>query len=445
MNFNRNKRRFWVCVPILLSSILAHAQTLPDQSNFTIGQVWALADSNNKKIIAQQLNSEAAEARVKVSKAERLPEVAAEGVYAHVFPLPIYENGLFHTPAQFPVVPTYYKAGADAYFNIYNGGKTNTEINAAKVESELSHVQSGQNKQEIHYVAAVYFYDVFRNASYRVLLEQDIRDREKQLAEINQLYKNGTILKSDVLRAELRLSKQRMLLTEIENSIIIAKQKLNILIGRADQAPLNPVILADETDAIALKQLDEYFNDAKTASYKIQIAEKEQALAKLKLKQVKSNVMPSLGFFGEYAFAYPQIQFYPYALSLYSTGMVGLKLKIPISSWYTNQHKVKEAELKVREQEVGDEAVKDNIRQEVQENYIRYKESVQRIALAEENIKQAAESYRIVQNTYFNQLSLLTDLLDAETQLLQSRFELTTARVNAKLQYYQLQKAIGNL
>jgi outer membrane protein len=445
MNLIKNKRLFWVCMLFLLSSIFVHAQAVPDQSNFTINQVWALADSNNKKIQMQSFNVQAADAHVKVSKAERLPEIAAEGIYAHVFPLPIYENGLFHTPGQFPVVPTYYKAGADAYFNIYNGGKTTTEINASKVESELSRVQKRQSKQEIHYTAAVYFYDVFRNISYQVLLEQDIRDREKQLAEINQLYKNGTILKSDVLRAELRLSKQRMLLTEINNSIKIAKQKLNILIGRTDDALINPQISENETDAIALKQVDEYFNDAKISSYQIQISEKEQALAKLKLKNVKSNIMPSLGFFSEYAFAYPQIQFYPYALSLYSTGMVGLKLKIPISSWYTNQHKVKEAEIKVRQQAVEDEDVKDNIRQEVQENYIRYKESVQRITLAEENIKQAAESYRIVQNTYFNQLSLLTDLLDAETQLLQSRFELTTAKVNAKIQYYQLQKAVGNL
>jgi len=445
MNLKINKGSFWLCSGFLLLSVFARSQAVQVQNNLTINQVWALADSNSKKILVQQIAAQATDAHIKVSKAERLPEVAAEGIYAHVLPLPIYENGLFHTPAQFPVAPTYYKAGADAYLNIYNGGKTNTEINAAKVESQLSHIQSSQNKQEVHYTAAVYFYDVFRNQSYQVLLEQDIRDREKQLAEISQLYKNGTILKSDVLRAELRLSKQRMLLTEIENSIRIARQKLNILIGREDDAPLNPQISASETDAIALKQVDEYFNDAKTSSYKIQISEKEQSLAQLKLKNVKSNIMPSLGFFGEYAFAYPQIQFYPYALSLYSNGMFGLKLKIPISSWYTNQHKVKEAQIRVRQQEVEDEEVKDNIRQEVKENYIRYKESVQRITVAEENIKQATESYRIVQNTYFNQLSLLTDLLDAETQLLQSRFELTTAKVNAKIQYYQLQKAIGNL
>ena len=430
-----------MCVPFLLTSNLIYAQ----EAGITLKQIWALADSSSKKIEIQQLDVQATDTKIKASKAERLPEISAQGTYAHVLPLPIYENGLFHAPSQFEVAPTYYRAGADAYVNLYNGGKTNTEIAAAKVENELSKVGLNERKQEIHYTSAVYFYDVYRNLSYKYLLEQDIKEREKQLAEINQLYKNGTILKSDVLRAELRLSKQHMLLTEIENSIKIAKQKLNLLLGRPDDEPLNPQISEEETDAITLKQANDYFTEATASSLKIQVSEKEQQLAKLKLKQVKSNILPSLGFFAEYAYAYPQIQFYPYALSLYSNGMFGLKLKIPISSWYTNQHKVKEAEIRLHQHDVEDQDVRDHIRQEVSENYIRYKESVKRITVAEENIKEATESYRIVQNTYFNQLSLLTDLLDAETQLLQSKFELTTAKVNAKIQYYQLQKAIGNL
>jgi outer membrane protein TolC len=445
MNFETIKRMFGWCIPLLLSPFLSDAQNTLNDQNLTINQIWMMADSNNKKNQIQQLQVQASDAHVKVSKAERLPELAAEGTLAHVFPLPIYENGLFHTPAQFPVVSKYYKVGADAYLNLYNGGKTNTEIAASKTESALSSIKKGQQQQEIHYVAAVYFYDVYRNLSYQSLLQQDIKEREKQLAEINQLYKNGTILKSDVLRAELRLSKQRMLLTEIENSIKIAKHKLNILIGREDDATLVPQIGESETDIIALKQIEDYVLEANSSSFQMQISEKEQELSKLKLKTVKANVLPTLGFFAEYMYAYPQIQFYPYALSLYSNGMAGLKLKIPISSWYTNQHKVKEAAIKLKQQEVEDEEVKDQVRQQVKENYIRYKESVQRISLAEENIKQATESYRIVQNTYFNQLSLLTDLLDAETQLLQSKFELTTAKVNAKIQYYQLLKTTGNL
>ncbi|MBC8984473.1 TolC family protein [Pedobacter sp. N36a] len=446
MNYSSYKRTFLGGMTLLLSSLFTHAQGPVDSGNpLSIRQVWQLTDSNSRKIQMTHLDVLASEAGIKAAKSERLPEIAANGVLAHIFKMPIYENGLFHTPTQFPVEPKYYKISGDAYLNLYNGGKTNREIEASKTETELAIAKKNLNKQEIHFLAAVYFYDVYRNQSYQTLLLQDIKDREKQLQEINVLYKNGTVLKSDVLRAELRLSKQKMMLTEIQNSIHIAEQKLNILIGRADDTPLIPVISDQENDPVLIKGLANYLAAGQSNSFKLQISEKEQKLRVLKLKQVKSNILPSVGLFGEYMLAYPQIQFYPYALAPYRNGMAGIKLKIPISNLYTNKHKVKVAEIKLHQQEVEDEEVKDNIRQEVQENYIRYTESLKRIEVANENIKQAAESYRIVQNTYFNQLSLLTDLLDAETQLLQSRFELTTAKVNAKIQYYQLEKAVGNL
>lgn len=436
-----------MCMSFLLSSLFVHAQqtTVKPEIPLTITEVWQLADSNSRKLQMKQLEVLAAEAGIKVARSERLPEVAANGVLAHIFQMPIYEKGLFHTPSQYPVEPKYYKVSADAYLNLYNGGKTNREIAASKTENELAVANKNLTKQEIHYIAAVYFYDVYRNRSYQSLLKQDIKEREKQLQEIRELYKNGTVLKSDVLRAELRLSKQKMLLTEIENSIHIAAQKLNLLIGKQDDMMLIPIVSDMEADPVLLKGLSNYLSEAESRSFKLQISEKEQQLAVLKLKQQKSNVLPSIGFFAEYMYAYPQIQFYPYALSLYSNGMAGLKLKVPISSFYTNKHKVRVAEIQLRRQEVEDEEVKENLRQEVQEYYIRYQESLKRIEVASENITQASESYRIVQNTYFNQLALLTDLLDAETQLLQSRFELTTAKVNARIQYYQLQKAVGTL
>ncbi|WP_316820664.1 TolC family protein [Pedobacter gandavensis] len=446
MNSSSFKRTFLIGMPVLLSSLFTYAQGPENPENaLSISQVWQLTDSNSKKLQMNQLEVLASEAGIKVARSERLPEISANGVLANIFKMPIYENGLFHTPTQYPVEPKYYKVSGDAYLNIYNGGKTNREIAASKTENELAIAKKNLSKQEIHFLAAVYFYDVYRNQSYKSLVLQDIKDREKQLHEINVLYKNGTVLKSDVLRAELRLSKQRMMLTEIENSIHIAEQKLNLLIGRPDDTPLKPLISEDETDPVLIKGLASYLAAGQSNSFKLQISEKEQKLGELKLKQVKSNVLPSLGLFGEYMLAYPQIQFVPYALAPYSNGMAGIKLKVPISALYTNKHKVKVAEIKLHQQEVEDEEVKDQIRQEVQENYIRYTESLKRIEVANENIKQAAESYRIVQNTYFNQLSLLTDLLDAETQLLQSRFELTTAKVNAKIQYYQLEKAVGNL
>jgi len=85
------------------------------------------------------------------------------------------------------------------------------------------------------------------------------------------------------------------------------------------------------------------------------------------------------------------------------------------------------------------------VRQQVNEAYLRYQEALNRVEVSKTNIIQATENRRIVSNTYFNQTSLITDLLDADTQLLQTRFDLAAAEIAAQLQYFQLQNITGNL
>jgi outer membrane protein len=125
--------------------------------------------------------------------------------------------------------------------------------------------------------------------------------------------------------------------------------------------------------------------------------------------------------------------------------MTGIRASFPFTAFYHNYHKTKAAELEYKRQEIEHADTQDAIKQQVKEAYLRYKESLNRIDVARTNIAQAAENSRILNNTYFNQLSLVTDLLDANTQLLQTRFDLEAAQIAAQLQYYRLQEAIGNL
>jgi outer membrane protein len=180
-------------------------------------------------------------------------------------------------------------------------------------------------------------------------------------------------------------------------------------------------------------------------AYQNKISEQETNLRRLQLKDIRSNVSPKIGLFANYAYSYPQIQFYPYSIALYGVGLAGIRATFPIDAFYHNRHKEKAAEIEFKEQEIEHHNTQDSIRQKVKEAYLRYDEALNRIRVARTNIQQATESARIVSNTYFNQLSLVTELLESNTQLLQSRFDLAAAEISAQLQYYQLQNVIGNL
>lgn len=59
---------------------------------------------------------------------------------------------------------------------------------------------------------------------------------------------------------------------------------------------------------------------------------------------------------------------------------------------------------------------------------LRHKEALQEEEAWELSVRQAQENYRIMQNRYMNQLAILTDLLDANSVLLNAELQLTSSR-----------------
>lgn len=440
--YHNNKTLALLCVSIFLMNNTKAQQ--PDKVPLSLTQVWDKVTANNKILHIQDLKILGTVENIKDAKAERLPEISADGEYSRVSNVPIYDNGLFHTPSQYEVLHTYYSFGGNAYMNLYNGNKTNIKIAEEKKENEIAVEQKNLTTSAVKLRATAYYLDLQRSKIFKELLLKDISDQEKQLEEIRQLLKHGVVLKSDVLRVTLKLSRQKMALVQLNNDIAIANQKLNILTGLPDATVIDP--LDDpQAELPVLKPYTDYLSDAMQHSFSYRISEKETELRKLELKNVKANVSPKLGLFANYNYTYPQILLYPYSAALYGLGFYGVKASFSISSLYHNTHKTRAAELKFQQQEAEHSDTEDKIRQEVNESFLRYQESLTRIDVAKENISQATENLRIVNNTYFNQLALVTDLLDADTQLLQTRFDYAAARIAAQLQYYQLQKAIGNL
>ena len=85
------------------------------------------------------------------------------------------------------------------------------------------------------------------------------------------------------------------------------------------------------------------------------------------------------------------------------------------------------------------------LRMEVRDAWLRHAESLEQVKTLELSVLQAQENYRIMQNRYFEQLSILTDLLDANNVMLEAELQLTQARTRVIYNYYRLLRACGRL
>lgn len=469
MKKNSNKQLLWGILFFgcngLWYHVPAHAQTtektqptqntpgtqttrpvLTDTLFISLHEAWERTNVNSKELKVQSIKTEVSEEHILDAKRKMLPEFDVNGQYGTLSNVPVFMNGINHAPEYIPLSDhSIYYATVDGYLPVYHGGAIKTAIETAREKKALQEHILEETNEQLHLEVIQHYLTLQRYFTFKDLMEHTITQSKERLRQIQEFYDNGVVLKSDLLRARLQLSRQQTQLITIQNNIILATQSLNILMGNDDDVSLQPVDSLG-LDTLSLKKgYAGYVTESMDHSPLAKMAEDEVALSKLNAQALKADRRPHIGLYGEYSYNYPQIKLYPYAEAPYLLGQAGIRLSYKLSSLYHETHKERAAELGVEQQQVAQENVADELRQQLKTAYKRFEEDLQKIQVARRNIEQSRENYRIVDQTYFNQLALLTDLLDADNQFLQAQFELVDNLIAAKLHYYQLLKISGAL
>jgi outer membrane protein len=430
----------------LLNPIYINAQSLTGSGyKLSLVEAVAFAKSQNKWVLAAKIGQDAAGEDRKDAYRNVLPTVNASGSYQRFSGLTLFTEGLSHSTTG-PRKPTANSAalGVDALFNIYSGGKQRALESEVDSRLDLAKLNTREQAGNIALQTAKQYLDLLRLNDLRKFINDQLKRAQTRLNNINSLYRNQKVTKSDVLRAEVALSNVELSLEQNENDISIANQKLDILINIPDSVLISPTDSAGMNKP-GIASLLPLIGKTELSSYSVQKANESIELQRAKLKGIQSYNLPSIGFYAAYGLNYPNYLFFPPVDQAYSIGFVGLKAQYNISSFYHNKSKVVAGRLRVKELELQQQAYSDNVRTEMRAYYIRYAEALRRISVNEHSVVQAQVNYKIVNTKYLNQLSLLTDLLDADNLYQESRFNLVRAQTDALAIYYHILYTSGNL
>ncbi len=427
-------------------SLLYAQESAHDTVSINMEQAWERSDAYSKEIKQAHIKQQIGKENTLDAKQKWAPTIEVEARFGKLTNIPIFVDGITEDPEYIPLSNhNSYGAGVHANFNIYDGGKVKNAVKKAESQELLLQYVCQATYSEIHYKVAEYYLDILRSKEFVMIIEKNILRNNQRLDQVIELYENGVVLKSDLLRAQLQLSQQKINLHSMKNNIEIATQNLNMLLGFEDDQTLN---LSDSI-RFDLSELDKIYSDyvvlAMQQSPLKKMAETEIKLSELHQSDIQSLTLPKISLFGEYNYSYPQNRWYPYEAAPYMLGMAGVRMSYNISSLYLNKHKKSAAKLDIQQQIVAKENTEEAIRNRIKKAYKRFLEDKENIEVGMISIQQATENYRIVNQTYFNQLALLTDLLEADSQLLQAQFDLVNNYVSAKLHYYQLLKITGQL
>lgn len=402
-----------------------------------------LAKANNSQIQIATLEGQAIQSDLKDIKSHALPSVAIKGSGRRLTDVTLFEHGISQSETV-PAPPTNDMAtvGIEASFNLYSGGKHEAAIEEQKIKSKLADINLKDQTGSVSLQVVSLYLDILRLQQLDSLYSEQIKREDLRYKNIQSLYNNGKVTRSDLLRAEINLSNQQFSKKENSSDIEIQMQRMNILLQLPEHTSL---LLSDTTVIKKVPSLTTIYNLSGERSYKLLKATENIDLQEAKIKGVKSNYYPSIELFSEYGYNYPNSLIFPPVDQIYSVGYIGIKLQYSISSLYQNNHKNVAEKIRLTELKMQQNAIKDNTHLEISSLKIKYNDMLEKIAIAEKNIEQSKVNYKIVSTKYFNQLALLTDLLDADNLYLQSRYNLIKAQTDLCNYYYNLLYTTGNL
>lgn len=413
-----------------------------DTLQLTLTDVFTRIENENRTMAMLRTAQEAAEQGIRSAKDARYPEINAEVNVSYI-------GDSFLTDRDFS---NYTKAPSPHFGNgltleaqqvVYAGGAVNAAVKMAEHEGRMSEAVISQSRQGLRLMAAGEYLDLFRTDNSIKVYEKNIALTTKLIEEINAKREHGLALAADVTRYELRLEMLKLDLVRLRNTREIMNYRLGNSLGLPEGTVISSALADDEDLRDRSRQHWQEIAADSSPEMKVSGINADMALTRQKL--VRSERLPKIAvvayenFNGPITFEIPPID------KNLNIWYVGLGIRYNFSSLYKSGHKLKQAEIAVRQAEQAKDVTEENLRNNVQKAYADYMQSYVELETSEKSLQLADENYERVYDRYMEQLVLVTDMLDAFNMKLEAELDVSAANAGIQYRLCCLRYAAGTL
>ena len=128
----------------------------------------------------------------------------------------------------------------------------------------------------------------------------------------------------------------------------------------------------------------------------------------------------------------------------HSFGMIFATVAIPITDWWGGSHAIRKQKLQLKAVEYTRQDTHEKLLLQMQKLWNELEETYKQVLLSEESVKTAEENVRLSTNYYQAGTETLSDLLDAQSLLQQSRNQYTNDYTTYLIKRTEYLQATGN-
>ena len=417
---------------IIYIIILLLYQNYSFGQSYTLEQCLQMALENNYKLKKAQNNIKSSEQDKKEAFTKYFPNISAVGGTYKT------NNGMAEISLA-PLVPGMEMsmmkdgivAGISAIQPIFTGGQIYLGNKLTEIGTEISKYQLKQTEDEIILTVNQYYWQL-------VSLQEKIKTIEIMESLINNIQNDvknavdaGITNQNDLLQIQLKKNNIASSRLQLENGIRLSKMVLGQYIGDFES---NFSIISPQLDSLP-SPITYRINhiDALPSLNAYQLVNKNVEASKLQQKMEIGQNMPTLGIGAGY--------FYHDLLNQdHSFGMIFASVTVPISNWWGGTHAIKKQKIQVKNAELTRQNTREMLLIQMQKCWNELEESYKQMNISKESIGVANENFRLNKEYYKAGTISLSDMLEAQSLLQQSRDQYTedyTLYLIKRTQYLQ--------
>ena len=438
---------------VLLFTLPLSAQTT-DSLRLSVQDCIDMALENNIELKNSQLEIEKARATKKEAQTAYLPTVTAQALAFDALN-PMFTFGIddinnaqlrqilytlyaeygaqLGLKKEYSFVQDGVMLNAMAMEPIYAGGRIRNGNKLAKLGIEAAEYQSKVKEDEVRLQTETLYWQIIaleeKNATLDHL-DQLLDTLDKDLAGAIEA---GLAMPTDQYKLRVKQNESQLNRKKLNDGITLLKMLMAQHIGADWQTMTLTDTLGFETEPSAYFQLAETAVANRNESHLLDLSLKAEDLKK---KMTLGEALPSLMVGGS-------ASYHTIFDNTKPNAMVFAVLQVPITDWHKTSIKLKKHNLDTEIAENTRRDLTEKMELQTNQAWFNLEQSWLRITMAQTSLKDAEANLKITQDYYEAGLVTLSDVLEAQTLLKQSRDELTDSRVEYRInlvKYKQMTK-----
>jgi len=415
----------------------AQAIGLASDSLTLSGTVQAVLDANPGITNLTEL-ANAASSRLSQSQAGFLPQITGTATYTRLDPV---SKVAFGNDVLSFVPNNNFDAHLTAQYALLDFGRRNATTNLSRSQVQTAQDNIVVARRDLAFSAAQVYYNIlFARESIQVQDEQ-IASLVAHRNEMQKRVEAGVSTKFDVTTTDVRITQAQNTKLDLQNQLRNQQVQLARLLHKPQQTD-TPVKGHLEYKPQPV-DLEAELTKAAQNRHEVKLSKDAEATAELQAKLIERSNMPSLGVGaqvgGKNGYILPNV-----AISDIRFNTVGVaQLSVPIYDGGKNRKQRVEAVANYRSAVARTQDTQEQIRADVRQAANNMEFSQARYDNALQQVAQATDALTRAQGRYRYGVGQNLDVLDAETQLAQSRLARAQAMYNYTLGLYQLRRATG--